>query len=77
MFDWKDDGGVVDAANYFKSIFTFFLCVCVCVCVRVFKVPTCLSQVNGSWWGDPIIAIPLPTFWSPLQLGQSSGSSDK
>ena len=33
MFDWKDDGGVVDAANYFKSIFTFFLCVCVCVCV--------------------------------------------
>ena len=29
MFDWKDDGGVVDAANYLVSIFTFFLCVCV------------------------------------------------
>ena len=36
MFDWKDDGVVVDAANYFISIFTFFLCVCVCVCVCVY-----------------------------------------
>lgn len=37
----------------------------------------CPSWVNGSWWGNTIIAILFPTFWSPLQLGQSSGLSDK